>query len=70
VGKLAGVPHLKAIRALERVGSRVIRQGKHVVMWNGRLRLTIPSGNPVDPYTMGGIIKDSGLTIEEFRKLL
>jgi predicted RNA binding protein YcfA (HicA-like mRNA interferase family) len=70
VGKLAGVPHLKAIRALEKVGFRVIRQGKHVVMWNGRLRLTIPRGNPVDPYTMGGIIKDSGLTIEEFRKLL
>jgi predicted RNA binding protein YcfA (HicA-like mRNA interferase family) len=70
VGKFAGVPHLKAIRALEKAGYRVIRQGKHVVMASGRLRLTIPRGNPVDPYTMGGIIKDAGLTIEEFRKLL
>jgi predicted RNA binding protein YcfA (HicA-like mRNA interferase family) len=70
VGKLAGVPHLKAIRALERIGFRVIRQGKHVVMSNGSLRLTIPRGNPVDPYTMGGIVKDARLTIEEFRKLL
>lgn len=70
MGKLAGVPHLKAIRALERIGFRIIRQGKHVVMSNGRLRLTIPRGNPVDPYTMGGIVEDTGLTIEEFRKLL
>jgi len=55
---------------LERVGFRVIRQSKHLVMSNGALRITIPRGNPVDPYTMGGIIKDAGLTIEEFRKLL
>jgi predicted RNA binding protein YcfA (HicA-like mRNA interferase family) len=70
VGKLAGVGHLKAVRVLERVGFRVIRQGKHIVMWNGSVRLTVPRGNPIDAYTMGGIIRDAGLTIDEFRKLL
>ena len=32
VPKLPGVPHRAAIRALEKAGFRVVRQGKHVVM--------------------------------------
>ncbi len=32
--------------------------------------LTIPRHNPVNAYTMGGIVRDAGLTVEEFRKLL
>ncbi len=68
--KLAGVPHLQAVRALERAGFRIVREGKHVVMSDGRRILTIPRHNPVNAYTMGGIVLDAGLTIEEFRKLL
>jgi hypothetical protein len=70
VGKLAGVPHLKAVRAFEKAGFRVIRQSKHVVMSNGLRIVTIPRGNPVNAYTMGEAIQMAGLTIEEFRKLL
>jgi predicted RNA binding protein YcfA (HicA-like mRNA interferase family) len=70
VGKLAGVPHLKAVRALEKTGFRIVRQSKHIVMSDGERILTIPRSNPVDAYTMGGIIRDAGLTIEEFRDLL
>ena len=29
-----------------------------------------PRHNPVNAFTMGGIIRDSGLTIEEFKDLL
>ncbi len=68
--KLAGINHLQAVRALEKTGFRVIRQGKHIVMSNGQRFLTIPRANPVNAYTMGGIVKDAGLTIEDFRKLL
>lgn len=68
--KLAGVPHLQAVRALERAGFRVVRQGKHIVMSNGTRILTIPRANPVNAFTMGGIVRDVGLTVEEFRKLL
>ncbi len=68
--KLAGINHLQAVRALEKAGFRVIRQGKHIVMSNGQRFLTIPHANPVNAYTMGGIVKDAGLTIEDFRKLL
>jgi predicted RNA binding protein YcfA (HicA-like mRNA interferase family) len=68
--RLPGIPHQKAVRALEKAGFRVARQGKHVVMTDGTRILTIPRANPINAYTMGGIVRDAGLTIEAFRKLL
>ena len=68
--RIPGVNHKRAVRALERAGFRVVRQGKHIVMSDGRRILTIPRANPVNAYTMGGIVRDAGLTVEEFRKLL
>jgi len=64
VPKLPGVPHLQAIRTLEKAGFRVVREGKHVVMSDGRRILTIPRANPVNPFTMGGIVRDAGLVIK------
>lgn len=58
------------MRALEKAGFRVIRQGKHIVMSNGQRILTIPRHNPVNAITMGGIARDAGLSIDEFRALL
>ena len=68
--KLPGVNHLDAVRALEKAGFRIARQGKHVIMTDGVRILTVPRSNPVNAFTMGGIVRDAGLTIEEFRKLL
>lgn len=68
--KIPGVNHRDAVRALKKAGFRVVRQGKHVVMTDGVRILTIPRHNPVNAYTMGGIVRDAGLTVEEFRKLL
>jgi predicted RNA binding protein YcfA (HicA-like mRNA interferase family) len=69
--KLPGINHLQAVRALEKVNFRIIRQGKkHIVMSDGTRFLTIPRSNPVNAFTMGGIVRDAGLSIEEFRKLL
>jgi hypothetical protein len=39
-------------------------------MTNGARIITIPRGNPINAFTMGGIVRDAGLTIEEFCKLL
>jgi hypothetical protein len=39
-------------------------------MSNGRVRLIIPRGSPVNAMTMGGIAKAAGLTPEQFRELL
>ena len=68
--KIPGVNHLDAVRALEKAGFRIIRQGKHIVMSDGVRILTIPRHNPVNAFTMGGIVRDAGLSVEEFKKLL
>ena len=68
--KLPGINHLRAVRALEKAGFKIANQGKHIVMSDGVRILTIPRHNPVNEYTMGGIVRDAGLTVDEFRKLL
>jgi predicted RNA binding protein YcfA (HicA-like mRNA interferase family) len=70
VPRIPGVNHQEAIRALEKAGFRVVRQGKHTVMAKGAVLVTIPRHNPVNAFTMGGIVRDAGLTPEEFRDLL
>jgi hypothetical protein len=47
----------------------VVRQSKHIVLAKGDRIVTLPRANPVNAYTMGGIIRDAGLTIDDFRKL-
>jgi predicted RNA binding protein YcfA (HicA-like mRNA interferase family) len=70
MGSVPGVNHLHAVRALEKAGFRIARQRKHIIMSDGAHTLTIPRHNPVNAFTMATIIKGSGLTVEEFRKLL
>jgi hypothetical protein len=70
VGKLPGINHLGAVAALEKAGFRIIRQGAYIVMTDGTRILTIPRHNPINAFTMGGIVRDSGLSVDEFRKLL
>ena len=68
--KLPGIPHLRAVRALEKAGFKIVREARHIVMSDGIRILTIPRHNPVHAVTMGGIVRDSGLTVDEFKKLL
>ena len=70
MSKIPGVPHLRAVRALEKAGFKTIREGKHIVMSDGVRFLTIPRNNPVHAVTMGGIVRDAGLTVAAFKKLL
>jgi len=70
VPRIAGVNHQDAVRALHKVGFRVVRQGKHIVMSDGIRIVTIPRHNPVNAFTMGGIARDAGLSEEAFRDLL
>ena len=39
-------------------------------MSNGTRILTIPRYNPVNTFILGGIVRDAGLTVEQFRDLL
>ena len=68
--KLAGVNHQRAVNAFEKAGFVVIREGRHVSMAKDDRIIIIPRNNPINAFTMAGIIKDTGLTIEEFKKLL
>jgi len=70
VPKIPGVNHRDAVRALQRAGFRIAREGKHIVMTNGQRIVTIPRHDPVNAYTMGGLVQDAGLTVDEFKKLL
>jgi len=67
---IPGINQRDAERALSRAGFWIIRQGKHIVMTDGTRQVTLPRHNPIKAYTMGGIVRDAGLTVEEFRKLL
>jgi len=68
--KLPGVPHRRAVKAFEKAGFWVVREGKHISMTDGERIIIIPRANPINAFTMGGIIKDAGMTVEEFKKLL
>ena len=68
--KLPGINHKRAVKAFIKAGFRVSREEKHITMTDGIRIITIPRKNPVNSITMGGIIKDAGLSIEEFKKLL
>ena len=68
--KLPGVNHERAVRAFKKAGFWISKEGKHITMTNGERILTIPRANPINSFTMAGIVKDSGLNIEEFKQLL
>ena len=68
--RIAGVPYRQAIRVLENLGFRVVRQSGHAVLSNGEVTVTIPRHNPVNAFTMGATARDVGLTPDEFRKLM
>lgn len=67
---LPGISHLGAVRAFEKSGFRIARKGKHITMTDGERIITIPREDPINAYTMAGIIKDAGLGIEEFKKFI
>jgi predicted RNA binding protein YcfA (HicA-like mRNA interferase family) len=68
--KLPGISHHDAVRVFKKVGFWIAREGKHTIMSNGKVRLTIPRHNSINPFTMGSIAADAGLTPERFKELL
>ena len=68
--RISGVSADQAVRALKKAGFVILRQGSHIVMSNGHVRLTIPRHNPINAYTMGAIAEDAGFSPESFKDLL
>jgi hypothetical protein len=68
--KLPGVNHLRAVKAFQKAGFIIDRQSKHIFMSKGAIKIVVPRNNPVDAYTMAAIVRDAGMTVEEFKELL
>ena len=58
------------MKALEKAGFRIDRQSKHIFLSEGAVHVVVPRNNPVDAYTMGAIVRDAGMSIEQFRELM
>lgn len=60
------------VRALSRVGYVLVGQkGSHArLQCEGRTSLTVPMHSELDRGTLRSIIRDSGLSVEEFLELL
>ena len=52
MAKHPGVNHKQAVKAFEKAGFWIARQGKHITMTNGQRIITIPRVNPINSYTM------------------
>jgi len=57
----------EAVRALRRLGFTVIRQdGSHLRLGRGPLKVTVPNHNPILPKTLQSILRQAGVSLEEF----
>jgi predicted RNA binding protein YcfA (HicA-like mRNA interferase family) len=68
------LPHLSGaeiIRALERLGFvRARQKGSHVVMKRGSVGCVVPLHREVKIGTLSGILRQAGITAEEFIAVL
>ncbi|MBS1202187.1 MAG: hypothetical protein H6R22_696 [Chromatiaceae bacterium] len=65
--KLPAVSGAEAIRALERLGFRVVRQrGSHIVLRRGNSGCVVPSHRELKLGTLAGLLKQAGVSTDEF----
>ena len=60
----------RAINVFQKIGFWVVSGSKHAGMTNGSRKIIIPRHKSLNPYTLKSIIRDAGLTDDEFKKLL
>ena len=73
MGRLSNISGREAVRAFERAGWQVVGQvGSHVVLIKPGLRvdLSIPQHKELSVGTLRALIRNAGLTVEEFLDLL
>ena len=65
--KLPAVSGAEAIRALGRLGFRVVRQrGSHIVLPRGNSGCVVPSHRELKLGTLAGLLKQAGVSTDEF----
>lgn len=68
------LPHVsgaEAVRALQKLGFVVLRQkGSHVMMRRGAVGCVVPQHSELKIGTLSGILKQAGVSADEFMQLL
>ena len=67
--RVPGKNHRRVVTAFGKIGYRVVRESSHIIVSDGTTQLKIPRHNPINAYTMAGLITQAGLTREQFEEL-
>jgi predicted RNA binding protein YcfA (HicA-like mRNA interferase family) len=73
MSRLPGISGRECVRALERAGFYIRRrEGSHIVMRQDTplAQLVVPDHRELDRGTLRAIIRQAGLSVDEFSKLL
>ena len=70
--KVPELSHQRIVRALERAGFALRRQGKHISLHHPEKNVIaiIPRHNPVKRSTLAHILKQIDMSVDEFQGLL
>lgn len=69
--KLPRVSGAETVRALERLGFVILRQkGSHIILRRGSMGCVVPNHREIKIGTLGGILKQAGVTSDEFLEAL
>jgi predicted RNA binding protein YcfA (HicA-like mRNA interferase family) len=64
------LPHIsgqEAVNALQRLGFEVTRQrGSHIMMRRGSSGCVVPNHREIKIGTLGGVLRQAGVSVEEF----
>jgi predicted RNA binding protein YcfA (HicA-like mRNA interferase family) len=65
--KLPLVSGTEVVRTLERLGFIVLRQkGSHIILRRGPMGCVVPNHREIKMGTLSGILKQAGVSVEEF----
>lgn len=69
--KLPHISGVECVKAMQRLGFIEVRQrGSHLVMRRGESGCTVPMHKEIKVGTLAGVIKQAGISTEEFLKAL
>ena len=69
--KLPHVSGIEALRALEKLGFELVRQkGSHMILRRGTVGCVLPNHREIKIGTLAGILRQAGVSAEEFMAAL
>lgn len=69
--RLPHVSGVETVRALEHLGFVVLRQrGSHTILRRGSMGCVVPNHREIKVGTLGGVLKQAGVSADEFLEAL